>query len=141
VALKTQAEKDRTDFEKDWKELGQLIEQDRKLREKLRADMDKITGSPPAGVSRLSPSGSPTGQMATMDMAGGHGQAGWSGKEKEVPLTQDKVKMFEEAFAKIADATGVTDVDEIVQTFLEAEVSKPVAKAGRVTVQWVTRGA
>jgi chromosome segregation ATPase len=122
-ALKAQSEKDRADFEKDWKELGQLIEQDRKLREKLRADMDKSSGSPQTGMSRMSPTGSPNGALTNaMDLAPNAGGMGaWNGKEKEAPLPQDKVKMYEEAFAKIADATDITDVDEIVQRFLEDE--------------------
>jgi chromosome segregation ATPase len=119
AALKQQAEKDRSDFEKDWKELGQLIEQDRKLREKLRGDMEKTANTGTTGMSRLSPTGSP--QNLPMDVTG-QIQPGWVGKDsKEVPLTQDKVKMYEEAFAKIADATGITDVETIVTTFLEAE--------------------
>ena len=133
TALKGQAEKDRADFEKDWKELGQLIEQDRKLREKLRADMEKTAGSAGSpgtaganGLSRLSPIGTPAGglnsQLSQLGLApGGQGGLGGLGEEKEVPLAQDKVRMYELAFEKIANATGITDVDEIVQTFLEAE--------------------
>ncbi|CAM9513729.1 unnamed protein product [Choristocarpus tenellus] len=36
IALRQQAEKDRAEFEHEWKELGKLIELDRKLRESLR---------------------------------------------------------------------------------------------------------
>ena len=51
-------------------------------------------------------------------------QGNWlpaSNTVKEAPLPQDKVVLYEEAFNKISDATGITDVEEVVSTFLEAE--------------------
>lgn len=33
----------------------------------------------------------------------------------------DKVQMFGEAFAKIQAATGIADIDELVETFIDAE--------------------
>ena len=34
----------------------------------------------------------------------------------------DKVEMYEEAFRKIEEATGISDIDELVKTFVEAEM-------------------
>ena len=33
----------------------------------------------------------------------------------------EKVQKYEEAFARIQQATGITDIDELVATFIEAE--------------------
>lgn len=44
--LKDRAETDKAEFERDWKELGQLIEQDRKAREHIRAQIEKSSVSP-----------------------------------------------------------------------------------------------
>ena len=44
--LKERAENDKAEFERDWKELGQLIEQDRKAREAIRAQIEKNSVSP-----------------------------------------------------------------------------------------------
>ncbi len=36
-------------------------------------------------------------------------------------LTKEKVENYEEAFNKIQDATGIKDIDTLVNTFIEAE--------------------
>ena len=129
-ALKQQSEKDKKDFERDWRELGQLIEQDRKLREQQRLMLEKNAGtSSPGALDKFSNSGSPVDMTMRDELSVMEGVknigigGGWSnmkGKE-DIPLTQDKVKLYEEAFDKIREHTNITDVEEIVQTFLEAE--------------------
>ncbi|GMH50060.1 hypothetical protein TrRE_jg8223, partial [Triparma retinervis] len=123
-ALMQQADKDKKDFERDWRELGQLIEQDRKLREQQRQQIEKSSASPTQGIlDRFSQSGSPVNPMAVDDepavMGGGRG--GWQAEKDIIPLPLDKAKEYEAAFDKIREHTNLTDVDEIVTTFLEAE--------------------
>ena len=36
-------------------------------------------------------------------------------------MAQEKVNEYEEAFKKIQEATGISDIDELVKTFIEAE--------------------
>jgi hypothetical protein len=44
------------------------------------------------------------------------------GKEKAVTdVAVDKVKMYDDAFAKIQAATGITDINELVTSFINAE--------------------
>ncbi|GMI17135.1 hypothetical protein TrLO_g10756 [Triparma laevis f. longispina] len=124
--LKDRAETDKAEFERDWKELGQLIEQDRKAREHIRAQIEKNSVSPVNETGRFSNTGSPVmmgDEVESLDaknmMPGGFFPS--SANTKEAPLPQEKVELYEEAFNKIADATGITDVDEVVSTFLEAE--------------------
>merc|ERR1719407_324333 len=38
-----------------------------------------------------------------------------------INLNIEKVQSYEEAFAKIQTATGITDIDELVTTFINAE--------------------
>ncbi|GMH99823.1 hypothetical protein TrVE_jg2119 [Triparma verrucosa] len=124
--LKERAETDKAEFERDWKELGQLIEQDRKAREHIRAQIEKNSVSPVNETGRFSNTGSPVmmgDEVENLDaknmMPGGFFPS--SANTAEAPLPQEKVELYEEAFNKIADATGITDVDEVVSTFLEAE--------------------
>jgi hypothetical protein len=37
-------------------------------------------------------------------------------------VSLEKVQSYGEAFAKIQQATGITDIDELVTTFINAEV-------------------
>ena len=43
-------------------------------------------------------------------------------KDKQsIRLSMEKVQTYEEAFAKIQAATGISDIDDLVKTFVEAE--------------------
>ena len=42
-ALKSQADKEQEDFEREWKELGKMIEQDRKMKEFMKKEREKMT--------------------------------------------------------------------------------------------------
>jgi len=124
--LKERAENDKAEFERDWKELGQLIEQDRKAREAIRAQIEKTSVSPVNEGGRFSNTGSPVMMGDESEILDGKNmmQGNWlpaSSAAKDAPLPQEKVVLYEEAFNKISDATGITDVEEVVSTFLEAE--------------------
>jgi hypothetical protein len=38
-------------------------------------------------------------------------------------VSHQKVRLFGEAFAKVQEATGISDIDELVKAFATAEVS------------------
>ncbi|KAF4748843.1 coiledcoil domain containing, partial [Perkinsus olseni] len=50
-------------------------------------------------------------------------QSAWGiAKDKvAIRMTADKVEVYEEAFGKIQSATGISDIDELVQNFIAAE--------------------
>ena len=107
-----------------------MIEADRKLREKLRAETEKAAGSPANNMfgSRISSSGSPVNMLEgdVLEQPSGMGmgmgmQLGMELSKPANPLSQTKVKSYEEAFAKIEDATGLSNVEDVVTKFLEAE--------------------
>eukprot|EP00163_Fabomonas_tropica_P028352 TRINITY_DN574_c1_g1_i2.p2 TRINITY_DN574_c1_g1~~TRINITY_DN574_c1_g1_i2.p2 ORF type:complete len:438 (+),score=180.01 TRINITY_DN574_c1_g1_i2:3654-4967(+) len=52
---------------------------------------------------------------------GSGGFVGRAQEEKKMEENQEKVTTYEEAFRKIKDATGVTDVNEVIQKFLTQE--------------------
>lgn len=52
-------------------------------------------------------------------------------------VSHQKVRLFAEAFAKIQDATGISDIDDLVKAFATAEVgvcaSQPVVLVVELT--------
>ena len=111
VALKQQVDKEKSDFEREWRDLGKLMEQDRQLREQLRrqsreehlAGGARRSGAPGDG-------GTDGGFEGGAEGGEGSGGAGdfADGKDKApLALSHDKVVSYEETFAKIREATGV----------------------------------
>ena len=148
AALKHQADKEQVEFEKEWKELGKMIEQDRKMKDFMKKEREKLSlqarAAPPASALLAAPSPSPfhpvkpyahppppsaqehRGEMSIEDeqklkkkvLKGNWGIA----KDKaSIHASMEKVQSYEEAFAKIQAATGISDIDELVTTFINAE--------------------
>ena len=148
AALKHQADKEQVEFEKEWKELGKMIEQDRKMKDFMKKEREKLSlqarAAPPASALPTAPSPSPfhpvkpyahppppsaqehRGEMSIEDeqklkkkvLKGNWGIA----KDKaSIHASMEKVQSYEEAFAKIQAATGISDIDELVTTFINAE--------------------
>jgi len=104
--LKAHADKEQAQFETEWRELGRVLEQDRRLKERMAGqDRGRITADEEGSVkNRLS-------------------KGNWSqAKEKAAQKASlDRVQSFEEAFHQIKAATGIDNIDELVQTFIDAE--------------------
>ena len=110
AVLKTQADKEQAEFEAQWKELGKLIENDRKMKELMR-QKEK------AGIGA-------NGKLEDEDKLRKKILRNNSviAKDKEAQKAAlQKVQSYEEAFAKIQASTGISDIDELVATFIEAE--------------------
>jgi len=112
AALKQQADKEHAEFEKEWRELGKLIENDKKMKEfmrqKVRSRAEEGKAETGASVARSSrPATKSLGDTTKSIVAGTAGS--------------EKVTTFEEAFSKIQAATGICDIDELVQNFINAE--------------------
>lgn len=112
-ALQQHADKEKSEFESEFRELGDLIKQQQAMLEQLRLkqfertnEEKAITAS--ANEERLGEHASPMGTWS-------------STKDKSIPLTQEKIHSYEEALQKIQESTGIFDINEIVTRFLEAE--------------------
>ena len=110
AVLKTQADKEQAEFEAQWKELGKLIENDRKMKELMR-QKEK------AGIGA---SGKLEDEDKLRKKILRNNSAIAKDKEAQKAALQ-KVQSYEEAFAKIQASTGISDIDELVSTFIEAE--------------------
>lgn len=114
--LQSQAEKERSDFEVEFKELGDLIKQQQIMLEQLRLKQFERTNDENIVTASVS-EGDRSGEMASS-------MANWGGGNKDknlAPLSQEKIHSYEEMLLKIQDSTGIYDINEIVNKFLEAE--------------------
>merc|ERR1712032_274464 len=113
AALKQQADKEHAEFEKEWRELGRLIENDKKMKEFMR---QKVRNRAEEGKAEASPKDDDRYRKKITKNA-------WDTAKSLVTITssQEKVVTYEEAFAKIQAATGICDIDELVQNFINAE--------------------
>jgi chromosome segregation ATPase len=114
AALKQQADKEHAEFEKEWRELGKLIENDKKMKEFMREKVRNRAGESKADTSfAASKSGAPRTQKSSYETT--KSIAGVSSSHHE------KISNYEDAFSKIQAATGICDIDELVQNFINAE--------------------
>lgn len=115
--LKAQAEKERRDFETEWKNLGVLMERDRQVREAMRKRQTQRAAAALANQTGA-------GGDASTAQAEQHRRETWGGgnkPESQAPLSLEKVNSFEESFEKIKASTGINTIDELVEKFLQAE--------------------
>jgi len=111
-ALKAQAESHKQEFEEDWQRLAKLLENDRKEREHLRLQQLE------AGAGAVKVAG--RNVISVQGSFSSPGQDLLRAKIEEEQPTDDE-KNFEAEFQKICEATGIDDIDEIVNKFNTAE--------------------
>merc|ERR1711904_45123 len=100
-------------FEKEWTELGRLIENDKKMKEFMRQRHRQQDAEQRGDLSQ-----DQEDKMKKKVTASAWGIA----KDKATINTHiEKIQSYEEAFAKIQAATGISDVDELVQNFIDGE--------------------
>ncbi|KAK3256578.1 hypothetical protein CYMTET_34289, partial [Cymbomonas tetramitiformis] len=111
--LKQQADKEQAAFEAEWRELGRLIETDRKARDFMK-HRQKDKQEDPKGEMSLEEETKLRKKVI---------KGNWNiAKDKAAQqVSMEKVQSYGEAFAKIQAATGITDIDELVTTFINAE--------------------
>jgi chromosome segregation ATPase len=113
ASLKQQADKEHAEFEKEWRELGRLIENDKRMKEFMRTKAKQS----------IVPQ---TGEL-TMAQEDRHRKKitrnAWDTAKHLVTIhsNQEKATGFETAFERIQKATGICDIDELVQNFVHAE--------------------
>lgn len=114
AALKQQADKEHAEFEKEWRELGKLIENDKKMKDFMRqkvrnrAEENKQAETARAAEETARKKMLKSAMDNTKAMAAANSNA-------------ERIGTYEEAFAKIQAATGICDIDELVQNFIMAE--------------------
>eukprot|EP00930_Biecheleria_cincta_P051059 TRINITY_DN3621_c0_g1_i1.p1 TRINITY_DN3621_c0_g1~~TRINITY_DN3621_c0_g1_i1.p1 ORF type:complete len:572 (+),score=163.73 TRINITY_DN3621_c0_g1_i1:194-1909(+) len=111
AALKQQADKEHAEFEKEWRELGRLIENDKRMKEFMRTKVRGIKEESETVVKDEEKHRKKITKNA------------WDTAKSLVTITtnQEKVAKYEDAFARIQAATGICDIDQLVQNFLDAE--------------------
>lgn len=117
AALRAQADKEAAAFEAEWRELGKILEADRKMKEMNMRN--KLKMAEQGGSHQY-------GEMSMEDEAKLRKKVikgSWHlMKDKtSTSLAAQKVESYEEAFQKIQQATGITDIDDLVTTFIAAE--------------------
>jgi chromosome segregation ATPase len=113
--LQSQAEKERSDFEIEFKDLGDMIKQQQIMLEQLRLKQFERTND--ENVVTTSVSEERSGELANSMSNWGVGI-----KDKNLaPLSQEKIHSYEEMLLKIQESTGIYDINEIVNKFMEAE--------------------
>ena len=118
--LQSQAEKERSDFELEFKELGDLIKQQQIMLEQLRLKQFERTND--ENVVAASVSEERSGELLANNMSSWGGGGGKGDKSMlGAPLSQEKIHSYEEMLLKIQDSTGIYDINEIVNKFMEAE--------------------
>ena len=107
AALRAQADKEQAAFEAEWRELGRIIERDRKAaEEKRKADIHgKLTMAEERGLRKKLVAGN----WGLLKDKAGH------------QIVADKASTYEDVFNKIQEATGISDIDDLVNSFIQAE--------------------
>ena len=99
--LKAHADKEQAQFEQEWRELGRVLEQDRRLKERM------------AGQERSRSAEDDSAALRKTLVRGSWNTA----KDKAAQKANlDRAQSFEEAFNEIKNATGIDNIDELVQT-------------------------
>jgi len=110
AALKQQADREHVEFEREWKDLGKLIQNDNKMKDFIKS---KVQGAKDAA--------SPNEDTQKRAM----GNA-WDSTERSLALisgNQEQVANDEEPFGQIQAATGITDLEKLVLKFVADEHS------------------
>ncbi len=125
AALQQHAEKERTEFESEFKELGDLIKQQQIMLEQLRLKQFERTNDEATNGSTSANGEERAGDMSNMMMMmnnwGGVGNNRDGKGGIGAPLSQEKIHSYEEMLLKIQESTGIYDINEIISKFLEAE--------------------
>lgn len=115
-ALKLQSEKEHTACEEEWKALTAMIEEDKRSRERARAEELAVRKKE---TDELLAKGV-LGQDKKKKLSKGQWNVGFN-KALAQNVAAEKVQMYGQAFEAIQQATGIDDIDKLVGTFMEAE--------------------
>ena len=113
MALQQNADKERMAFDREFKDMGEMIKSQQAALEQLRLKQFERTND-------SKKTSSDTKQLRDGTSTDGPGT--WSNaKANNVPLSQEIIHSYEDAIKRIQETTGIYDINEIVTRFLEAE--------------------
>jgi chromosome segregation ATPase len=134
LALQQHAEKERIEFESEFKELGDLIKQQQVMLEQIRLKQFERTNENNAtnnsstlnNTNNNANNANSTSAIIatagdTMIADGNNDKNPSTNPSNIIPLTQEKIHSYEEMLLKIQENTGINDIQEIINKFLEAE--------------------
>lgn len=111
--IKAQGDREQAMAEAEWKQLSNLIENDRREREMAREreieERERKLGALMAEKGSLAKKKTSKEEWSLKH------------KDKASAASMERVQHFGESFAKIQEATGMKDIDAIVERFMEAE--------------------
>lgn len=109
ASLKQQADKEHAEFEREWKELGKLIEHDKRMKEFMKTKLkNKEERADAIRDEEQHMKRSAKHEHTTKSLVA-------------ASANQERVAEYDEAFNRIHAATGICDIDELVENFLIAE--------------------
>lgn len=112
-----QAEREKTEFEKEMQQVGNLVEKDKQMRELM-----KLKETEKSEMERMTLNKSDAGQTLQEDKmrSTAKSKANWgTAKDKtQAAVSMEKAESYEEAFAKIEAATGIHDIEVLVKNFI-----------------------
>ncbi|MEW5311281.1 MAG: hypothetical protein WDW38_003009 [Sanguina aurantia] len=121
-SLKVQADREQQGFEEEWKHLTAMIEEDKRERERARAQELAMRERETQELLKTGQLGGAAAKRKTLKSVAGGG-FGYN-KALAQNVAAEKVEMYGHAFKKIQDATGIKEIDELVATFITAEVGR-----------------
>jgi len=114
TSLKLQSEKEQAEFEGEWKELGRKLEEDRKRQDFLARERQRLLTLEQRGEMSVE-------DERDLKKLVTKGHWGLAKDKASIHVGMEKVQSYEEAFAKIQAATGISDIDQLVKQFIENE--------------------
>ena len=128
MALQMKAEKEKKEFEAEFKELGDLIRDQQAMLDQLRLkQLDKGTEEivNAANTPHLPLNNNNNNSSAFLNDASyvSASNSTWSHAKDStpIPLTQEKIQNYEAELARLKEMSGCQDIDDLVTRFLEAE--------------------
>jgi DNA repair exonuclease SbcCD ATPase subunit len=124
--LKQGMEDEKKAFEKEWADLGALMEQDRQLQEALRRKEREEHERKTAEALAASKKAEEEPYMSEDPEESEEEEEESPGKKKKVEedrpkLTEEEVQEYQATFERITKATGIQTVEELVDTFQDIE--------------------
>jgi len=103
--LKQDAEREQIEFEKEWKELNTMIEKDVKMHKMMKMREEDVP------------------EAEEDDMVSSKAKGNWGAVAAKTTgyVQNERIRLYEDAFSKIQAATGIHDIDELVESFIKAE--------------------
>jgi chromosome segregation ATPase len=114
--LRKKAENEQEEFKRDWQELTNIIEKDKRIKEFVQKEGAEKKRREELGETE-------DGTETENDLLKRVAKSAWGVVRDKASIKHSvkKVEQYEEAFKKIYEATGITEIEELVKTFVEAE--------------------